>query len=960
MKTGTASAMALMAVLAGATACAGGNDTLARFMKAQPVIDGRLDEWRDNPQIAMSRPNVDDLRVEQAALGWDDDALYLAVRVQDSALVNTQSASRIRDGDCVELRVGSAGANRGGFLRFCIAPTSASGRPAGVLTRREAGSEAETPLATTADATDRTAARWAVARQERSWTVEAAIPFAMLGVRPAEGTRLPFVLVAWDRDRTDVDEWKEWHKRAESSNQKAPPEEWPCVMLAGADAVEPLRVAEGVIVERRKPCNLFQPAENVVLPVRLKGFPAGPGQATVVTRDAFGKEAGRATHAIANNNNAAPGAEAFRIDLGRLPRGYYEAEVTVVIRAADGRPAEGGGTTALGVMEQTRLSAAEFLAQDRRFGVKWWGGVADKAEAIEMMCRLGLQWTRAIVHESAAIVADAPLLAVVKIERFPQELFDEARYGPLAEYEAKFGRGSWTLKTLPREVPYKTWLARELAALPANQTVFEIWNEPWDKMSPEDFATISKWIREVVAKERPGARLGPNLRGDMSVYGYDAKVVAAGGMDGMDIVCLHPYGASEDRAFLRAYKKWIGERVGREIDIYITEYGSHSCPAGPARRSELQQAGSVTRQSLSLYAEDAKALIPHWLGQSENNPTYHEDWFGFIRRNMQPKPVLIAHANAARLVDGGRYLGDLWLGPGIGAMVFRKDGENRLALFTRGEPLEAEIDTGVAEVAVVDLFGGETRRKTENGKVRLSLGAEVVYLCGLSDAAVAGASPELREDRWPKPEKPARNVRVAKRMTAMPTLDGRFDDWKGATELYIQNPKVAGDDASGLAYLAWDADHLYIGVDMRDNEMFNRQPRAKLYRGDSIELFVSTEVRDTDPGYGPRDHQFFLTPTSAEGTPVVARVKDREAGLLEDVPDARHFLGRTPKGWAGEIALPWSVFPDFKPRPGARLALEIRVNDADTSHERWKLDPLDTEGVLVENPASWSVLQLEE
>ena len=42
----------------------------------------------------------------------------------------------------------------------------------------------------------------------------------------------------------------------------------------------------------------------------------------------------------------------------------------------------------------------------------------------------------------------------------------------------------------------------------------------------------------------------------------------------------------------------------------------------------------------------------------------------------------------------------------------------------------------------------------------------------------------------------------------MPALDGKFDDWKGATELYMQNPKVNGDDASGLAYLAWDADHL--------------------------------------------------------------------------------------------------------------------------------------------------------
>ncbi|NLB68904.1 MAG: hypothetical protein GX804_04360, partial [Lentisphaerae bacterium] len=592
-------------------------------------------------------------------------------------------------------------------------------------------------------------------------------------------------------------------------------------------------------------------------------------------------------------------------------------------------------------------------------GLKWWGGVIDKPETIEMMCKLGLLWTRAITGETVQITTNSTLLSVVKIERFPKELFDTERYGPISEWEKKFGRGAWTLKTVPREKEYKEWLAKELKRLPLNQSVYEIWNEPWDKMSPEDFSVISQWIREIVTEVRPDARLGPNLRGDMSEYGYDAKVIAAGGMDGMDIVCLHPYGSSEDRSFMRAYKEWISEKTGRLIDVYITEYGSHSCPEGPAKRSELRQSSDVVRQSLALYAEDCKALVPHWVGQSERNPTYHEDWFGYIRRNQQPKPVLLAHANSARLIDGSTYVGDMWFGPGVDAMVFKKAGDNILVLFTRDDKAEVEVEVGMPEVVVADIFGTESKKTATGGRVMVAIGAEPIYLIGLPDSAVAAASPELREDRWPEPEKPVRNIRVARRM-AMPVFDGEFSDWKGATSLYMQNPKVAGDDASGFAYLGWDDNYLYLGVDMRDNEMYNRQPRAKLYRDDSIELFVSTEVRDENPGYGPFDYQFFLTPTSGEGIPIVAKLTDREAGILEDVEDAKYFLGKTPKGWAGEIALPWTVFGDFEPVAGKSVALEIRVNDSDTSHERWKIDPTDVGFIYVEDPTSWSVLNLVE
>jgi hypothetical protein len=488
--------------------------------------------------------------------------------------------------------------------------------------------------------------------------------------------------------------------------------------------------------------------------------------------------------------------------------------------------------------------------------------------------------------------------------------------------------------------------------------VFEIWNEAWDKMSAEDLATISGWIAEVILRERPDAIIGPNLTGSTSKYDYDAKFIAAGGMAGMRMVCLHPYADAEDRQWLREYQAWLRQQLGRDIAIYVTEYGSHSTPEGPSRRSELEQARRVVRQSLGLYAEGVRALIPHVMGQREENPAYHEDWFGFFRLNHEPKPVLLAHATCARMIDGSRYLGDLWYGPGIGAMLFDNEGLLTLALWTRGDRRDVGIDVGTNVVSVVNLVGTVEERPVRNGRLDLTLSPEVVYLQGVSPSLARLATRDLNPDRWPAPEKPKRLERTAHRFAERPVMDGHLGEWSAMTQVAMVNPKVNGDDASGTAYLAWDDEFLYLALDMRDNEVLNTQPRGKLYREDSMEVFVSTEPRDHDPGYGPFDCQFFVTPDSGGDGPVVGRVADREAGHVVDVEGATKHIAKTKAGWLAEVGLPWRAFPGFSPTPGAVLALELRVNDADSSHPRWKIDPSDIELVHTEDPTAWSTLTL--
>lgn len=946
-------------------------------LKTAPVIDGKLDEWKAVASSSLSVPPEKRSPSNLSAtlyLAWDAQTLYLAAQVRDNVILNPNPPEKLDNADCLVLSLGPDPDKQGDRFgnsdcRVILAPTSAAGTPA--CRFQAPGGKAAVEVAAKDDPSG---IRWAAAAGTGGYGLELAIPVAALGRAQLQvGDSIAHLVVVFDRDDPAKDEWNPWHVRVESSSSKAAPKLWPLLTLAETVALPPppppqnagAKPAPGnklaVSIPRHKPGNLFAAGTAVTFDLKLKSDQAGSGEATAVVTDYLGKTVLSRKLPF---TLAAKAETALPLDLGKLPNGYYELAVTASQADAAGTAREGSGRATLGVIPFVERTAAQVRDGGYRIGLKYWAFRDwDSREAVDACCKLGLQWTRILLQDSSSLatpelLTSYPMNAALKVERFPSELFDTETYGPLADWEKANGRGVWTLKTLPRKNDYQAWLREKLKTIPAEQNVFEIWNEAWDKMSAEDLAKISQWIAEVILAERPNAIIGPNLLGAASTYSYDAAVIRAGGLKGMKMVALHPYAGSEDRAWLRAYRAWLKQQTGQDYAIYITEYGSHSTPAGPAKRSEREQAQRVVRQTLALYAEGVAAMMPHWMGQSEQNPVYLEDWFGFFRRNLEAKPVLLAHATSARMIDGKRYVGDLWYGPEVGAMLFSKDGVETLALWTRAGERQIVVEPGAAQVTLVNMVGTETTIAVKDGKLPLTVTEDVQYLVGVSPKLEALASSELRADRFPEPEKPPRNQRVAHRFAKPPTLDGKFDDWRGMTELAMLNPKVNGNDASGIAYLGWDADNLYVGLDMRDDQILNTKPRGKLYSEDSLELFVSTEPRDTNKGFGPHDHQFFLAPVSGEGGPIVGEVVDPAAGKVVDVAGAKFQLAAAGKGWVLEVALPWSSFRGFKPAKGSKLALELRVNDADKSHPRWKIDPTDG-NVQPADPTAWSLLTLE-
>ncbi len=739
--------------------------------------------------------------------------------------------------------------------------------------------------------------------------------------------------------------------------------------------------------EHHVPCNLFDADEAVKFSIALRSKSDYVGQAIAKVIDYWGDVV---WHTPITLELVANQDDQFTLEIGPLVPGYYELSLSLADDAPNPWPAgidDSGEDKRLldklcfGIGHFVDRRVDDIRQGDYRFGMKMWyrgrylhyGDKRldfDERQVMAACAKLGLSWTRAPINQTrelptTELANDFPVAVVLKVDGFPVDCWDDQRYGPYEAWTKKNGKYG-TRRTIPKKEPFQRWLVELIKPIDPAQNVYEIWNEPWSKMSPEDFAVVCNYATEAILSIRPDAIIGPNLLGSTSRYQYDAKFIEAGGMKGVRMVALHPYSVHirhDGRQWLRDYQAWINAHANESIELHVTEFGKHSTPEGPDAVSEREQAQSVLQQTLVLYAEGIRSLIPHTMGELGRNPTYREDWFGFFRIPHQPKPVLMAYANAAHLIDGSQYLGDLWYGPGIAAMVFERDGTHTLALWVReglpGKQAVIQLGAEVTQIDVVDMVGRKATRNVSQGELSIDVTQDITYVVGISAEIARQATRELNPQRWPAPETMARNRRSMKQVAHTLAFDGDLASWKNLTQLAIINPKVNGYDASGFAYLGWDDSYLYAAVDMRDNQMMNTKLRNKLYREDCVELFISTEPRDSETGYGPNDHQLFISPTSAEGQGVLGKVVDQAEVEVRDIADSQFYAGATKIGWLVQVAIPWAALNDFDAKPGAQLAMELRVNDADTSHPRFKLDLSDAQGFSHMNPAAWSLMELE-
>ena len=182
---------------------------------------------------------------------------------------------------------------------------------------------------------------------------------------------------------------------------------------------------------------------------------------------------------------------------------------------------------------------------------------------------------------------------------------------------------------------------------------------------------------------------------------------------------------------------------------------------------------------------------------------------------------------------------------------------------------------------------------------------------------------------------PARVSSVAASLATPPKIDGPWDEWT-TTQYPIKNVVFGADNWSGSSDLqasyrvGWDSTYLYLAVKVFDDIYVQNASGANLYKGDSIELLLSTspDADSSKLGLTAADYQIGISPGRPSiGVNMEAYLwyPQSKAGSLSNVA-----IGAVPMtgGYRIEFAIPWSVF-GITPVKGQVLGFAVSVSDND-------------------------------
>jgi hypothetical protein len=146
----------------------------------------------------------------------------------------------------------------------------------------------------------------------------------------------------------------------------------------------------------------------------------------------------------------------------------------------------------------------------------------------------------------------------------------------------------------------------------------------------------------------------------------------------------------------------------------------------------------------------------------------------------------------------------------------------------------------------------------------------------------------------------------------------------------------------------WDQDNLYLLVDVRDDVLKNDS--EEFYYDDTVEVFIDAD-NSKDGEYGKNDYtyDFCWDRTSP-------RMEER--GQLYQNGDIKFALVTSDNGYRLEVKFPWSSL-GTKPFPGAKIGLDVHVNDDDDGGDRdTKLTWCDKEDNAWQSPRAFGTARL--
>ena len=202
---------------------------------------------------------------------------------------------------------------------------------------------------------------------------------------------------------------------------------------------------------------------------------------------------------------------------------------------------------------------------------------------------------------------------------------------------------------------------------------------------------------------------------------------------------------------------------------------------------------------------------------------------------------------------------------------------------------------------------------------------------------------------------------LATRAPADLKVDGRLDEWEGAfcTPLHYNHRHL--EDRATQVFALWDEEALYIGLRALDRKPANLSPSGTIYNGDAVEFYVDARSGQALRGKDWTEGAVHLYFTPFNGTAIEPRWEVRRGIATSDVKLAGVELAATSHEWGyeEEFKLPWANFPDFQPRPGSLLGLDVELCSGDGAK---RTDRTFNYGspLSVQQPASQGTVELVE
>jgi len=169
-------------------------------------------------------------------------------------------------------------------------------------------------------------------------------------------------------------------------------------------------------------------------------------------------------------------------------------------------------------------------------------------------------------------------------------------------------------------------------------------------------------------------------------------------------------------------------------------------------------------------------------------------------------------------------------------------------------------------------------------------------------------------------------------------------------------------DLAAAWNIAWDADYLYLALDINDSTFVQAAIGDQLYRGDSVEVWFDAQLAADGSSHelNGDDYQLGLSPGnlgSPVGGPEAYLWQPR--GLARAAPEVVVAARLGSGDYALEVAIPWALF-GVTPSAGQTYGIGLALNDDDTpGSPEQQTQVTNRKGQKLADPTTWSILLLD-